>query len=80
MSGMISQADLDNATLNELAELVDQVVETQKAKRAEAKERVTALKEEMAGLQQRRTRRVAEPEAAERTPRKAKKGKKRRAE
>lgn len=76
-SELVSNDTLDNATMDELAELADIVKATQQSKRAEAKERVAALKEEMAGLRQRRTKRVPSDEPADaEKPRKSKKNKK----
>jgi polyhydroxyalkanoate synthesis regulator phasin len=70
---LVSQEALDNASMDELAELADNVKLTQQNKRAEAKERVVALKEELSTLKLRRTKRTAaEPEAAEKPKRKKK--------
>jgi flagellar motor switch protein FliG len=74
---MVTDIDLSALDQDELSQLIDEAKTMKTTKREEAKARVAELKEELAGLKQRRTKRSAEAEPA---PRKSKKGKKRRAE
>lgn len=69
---LVAQEELDGASLEQLAALKADVIETQKATREANRARVRELKEEMAGLVQPRAKRGEKAENGE-APKKKKK-------
>jgi len=71
---LVTQEQLDEASLPELAELESMVKEARKNKRQLTRDRVAELKSELEGLKQRRAKRGSKSgESSEETPKKKKK-------